>query len=214
MRVAAAVARASRRPRSTAVDLQDADAKFVLAEHVVVASCTNSKEALFRYRKDKHGQGAAWEDIWKHRLLLTDLIEKTDDNFLKMQRWETHVGKFLRDVGKLSVSVDDVTAVARRPRLMLSHLWNAKRRGSPIPHRFAQLAHLRDSMNVTAKAMLTGADLGDEQDDVDNSCFESDSDDDDDDVAMLQFSQVSHASAVTIASFAADTWSGAAVSPI
>ena len=74
--------------------------------------------------------------------------------------------RFLSGLGK-EFTPDEVSAVARRPRLMISHLWNAKRNGHSFPKRYSQLQALRDAMSVPSNAFIDPSfHAGEEQDEV------------------------------------------------
>ena len=111
--------------------------------------------------------------------------------FLFVEAWETSVKSFLNDTCGRDLSIDEITLVSRRPRLMMSHLWNCKRKTTPVPARYRQLAQLRDAMNVCARDMAGLRDFGESQADDDDH-------ENDDSAAPVDF-MASQGSVVTVA---------------
>lgn len=138
---------ASRAPRVSAVDLSDDDAKRILSEHVLAAN--TDARTLFQYRKKSPSQGPHWQDLWASRHLLGDLVAATRGQLLRQRNWERQLHSFLVSAGvEGAFSEDELALVARRPRLMLSHLWNLKRNGGSTPQKYQQLGSLVQAMNT------------------------------------------------------------------
>ena len=186
---ASARSRRSHRGRCANVDLNDKDVQALMGEHIRADQCT--KALLWPYSKTRHAQGPSWPELYRHRALLGDLIALSGGRLLRLVAWEASLKYFLNQTCKKDFSDDEITYMARKPRLMMSHLWNSKRRGVPIPARFRQLAQLRDAMNVPADQMTAAEDIGDSQDEMSKE---------DSDVAPIDVILASQASAVTVAS--------------
>ena len=155
-----------RRSRPHGIDLDDEAAKTLLHDHVKVLDVAKGK--LFANGKSKHGHAPGWNDLFVHRHFLTDLVVLTKGQLLRMSKWEKQVGHVMSSTstGK-DWSRDDVSLVASRPRLMLSHLWRAKRDSLKMPRRFGQLQALVDAMNVRPRQMNEVSDDNDDDEDDD-----------------------------------------------
>ena len=173
----------TRRPRCLCVDLDDKAAHALLSTHVKAADV--STRSLFAYSKGSQGQAPGWAEIWRGRHLLMDLVAATRGRLLRMARWERQLQTFLAEVPGAKFSADEISLVARRPRLMLSHLWNAKRDEADVPKKFAQLKALVDAMDAQPRR-ASGDDHDDHDDDNNDSCNDSG-----DDVEVMLASQVS-----------------------
>jgi len=163
----------SRRSRSDAMDLDDADAVKLFSEYVKLQDC--KKELLFKYSKTRHGQAPAWGDLWRSRHMLTDLISMTKGRLLRMVRFERQLERFLHDALGQVLTADEVSRMASRPRLMLSHLWSTKRRGAKVPAQYAPLQALVNGMNCKISRSRSPASRALEEQDMD---FRSSGDDD------------------------------------
>ena len=115
--------RVATRPRCACVDLDDKACAAWLAEAVKASECT--RELFFKYSKTKNTEGAGWQEIWKVRHHLADLLTLTRGNLLRMKRFDSQVSTFCKSIGK-DFSEDMISLIARRPWLMISHLWNCK----------------------------------------------------------------------------------------
>ena len=105
-------------------------------------------EKLLPYPKGSNKHRASWPDIWRCRHFLADILAITRGQLLRMKSWEDQVAKFLAQAPH-RFTRDEVSLVARRPRLTPSHLWNAKRDTAPVPKRYDQLKALVSCMAVT-----------------------------------------------------------------
>ena len=114
-----------------------------------------SIEKFMKYSKSRHGQGPCWEEIWVSRHALGDVLVHSKGRLLRMVAWENQVRDLFLEHG-IKLSDADVSLVARRCRLMLSHLRNAKIKGSSPPARFAPLQFLVNAMHTEKKAELIG----------------------------------------------------------
>ena len=126
------------RRRSRGVDIDDKDAKKILAEHVVAVAAQDAMTNLWKYSKSTVKEATSWPELWRCRHFVADLIACTRGNLLNQSCWERQVQEFLNKMG-VAVSRDQATTISRRPRLMLSHLWNTKRDEKPVPQQFQQL---------------------------------------------------------------------------
>ena len=76
-------------------------------------------------------------ELHKKRHFVSDLLALTGGKLLRMAKWEKQVDAFTQKHNEgRSWNRDNISLVARRPRLMLSHLWNCKRNGTKPPKRF------------------------------------------------------------------------------
>ena len=126
------------RPRSCGVDLDDKDAKKILEEHVTALQAKNAVSDLWKYEKTTVKEAADWPAIFRCRHFLSDLLSCTRGNVLRQTKWERQVMAFFHKLG-VAISRDEATLICRRPRLMLSHLWNSKRDQKSVPQRYQQL---------------------------------------------------------------------------
>ena len=126
------------RPRSCGVDLDDKDANRILEEHVTALQAKNAVRCLWKYEKTTVKEAASWPAIFRSRHFLADLLRCTRGNVLRQTKWERQVMAFFHKLG-VAISRDEATLICRRPRLMLSHLWNSKRDQKPVPQKFQQL---------------------------------------------------------------------------
>ena len=126
------------RPRSCGVDLDDKDANRILEEHVTALQAKNVVRDLWKYEKTTVKEAASWPAIFRCRHFLADLLSCTRGNVLRQTKWERQVMAFFHKLG-VAISRDEATLICRRPRLMLSHLWNSKRDQKPVAQKFQQL---------------------------------------------------------------------------
>ena len=140
----------TRKPRVAGVDLQDADVARVLGEHTKVTELT---VALFTPYGKSRAQGPDWPALWKQRHILGDIIALTGGNLLRLVKWEQQVATFAAANGK-TFTADEISLIASRIRVMLSHLWRAKANAAKstapvIPKKYAPLSAIVNAMNTT-----------------------------------------------------------------
>lgn len=143
---------APKRVRSCAVALSDAQAKTLLEAHVRAADVCF--ERMFKYDKAGRKEAPGWKCLHKHRHFLTDLVLATRGRLLRQHAWERQVGEFVRAFDS-RISWDEISAIADRPRIMLSHLWSMKRdRVEPRKNDMAIIS-LKDAMDVLPKPVAS-----------------------------------------------------------
>ena len=98
----------------------------------------NAVRELWKYEKTTVMEAASWPATFRCRHFLADLLSCTRGNVLRQTKWERQVMAFFHKLG-VAISRDEATLICRRPRLMLSHLWNSKRDQKLVPQKFQQL---------------------------------------------------------------------------
>ena len=156
--------------------MEDGAAERLFNEHVKVHELKFAKEKLWVYHKESVKQSAAWPEIFKNRHFLGDLLAITKGQLLKQLLFENQFSKFAKSHEWIG-NADDCTAITRRPRLMLSHMWNAKRNNQKVPARYAQVQYL---INAMARQPRPVSDKLDDKLPDDKLVLVSDTGDDDD----------------------------------
>ena len=105
---------------------------------------------------------------WRH--FLADLRAATEGRRLRQKEWCRQLGERLKLNGVLLKSVDEVSLMAYRPRVMLSQLHNFKRRqlscsSLVVPSKFQMLTGLVDMVRLCV-GEADGCDCGDASSDV------------------------------------------------
>ena len=79
------------RRRSRGVDIDDKDAKKILAEHVVAVAAQDAMAVLWKYSKSTVKEATSWPELWRCRHCVADLIACTRGNLLNRSCWERQV---------------------------------------------------------------------------------------------------------------------------
>ena len=114
------------RPRSCGVDRDDKDTNRILEEHVTALQAKNVVSHFLKHENTIVKEAASWPAIFRPRHFLADLLSFTRGNVLRQTKLERQVMAFFHKLG-VAISRDEATLICRRPRLMMSHLWNTKR---------------------------------------------------------------------------------------
>ena len=172
--------------RARRVDISDLGAATLLGDHIRLEDTTSAAKSIFKYSARNMKSGPSWVDMKKQRHFLYDLVKLTDGHLLRQRRWERQVGDYFRK-HNIGATRDEISMIAYRPRMMLSHLQRLRNNdGRGVPRTYeASVAGLATMMRASRQANHDEHnDDDDNNNDNDHNNGHSDDSDDSDDVTM------------------------------
>ena len=146
-------------------------ANDIFTNHIPASMMADPVKLLWRYTSTSMKSCTPrWSEIHKWRHFLADLLAATEGRRLRQKEWCRQLGERLKLNGVLLKSVDEVSLMAYRPRVMLSQLHNFKRRqlscsSLKVPSKFQMLTGLVDMVRLCVEE-ADGCDCGDASSDV------------------------------------------------
>ena len=121
--------------RAHRVDLSDVDAAVVCREHIKLVNVAQDLLSLWKYRAKGWKCGPCWSDLHRQRFFLHDLLAATGGRQLRQKGFETQLHVFLQK-HNVEASLDQISVVCHRARMMLSHVLRIRRQGSKVPRAY------------------------------------------------------------------------------
>ena len=140
--------------RACRCDISNEMANDIFTNHIPASMMADPVKLLWRYASTSMKSCTPrWSEIHKLRHFLADLLAATEGRRLRQKEWCRQWGERLKLNGVLLKSVDEVSLMAYRPRVMLSQLHNFKRRqlscsSLKVPSKFQMLTGLVDMVRL------------------------------------------------------------------